>query len=442
MSLRGIQAQCYPILPSLLYVSSNSRTVFVGVSRSIAIDPLVWFFVTYIRLCRLLMYVIKHKKIRMETSNMKTSISTLLIIILSLSSLSFSQPKLDSDKSKLIRRSLTEIVNDGDAPGMIAAIISSEGVIAIGSAGVRKAGSDILITTDDIVHLGSCSKAMTAAMLATLVAEGKLSWESKLIDVNFELKESIHSDYHQITLWQLITHRAGIPKNPASWSVHAQKDIKARRLAILEDNLQGPAKYKYGEFHYSNIGYMIAACMAEKVTGTSWESLMKKRLFDPLGMSSAGFGPPNTHNQIDQPWGHSWEFSLFGNNWQPDQSDNPEALGPAGRVHCNIGDWAKFLSLFLLDENPVLDSKYLDKLTTPVGYYAGGWGVAEQAEQPWAKGKALSHGGSNGIWYTFVIVAPKIHRIYIVATNSREFGSTARVCNDMISKLVKMDLNR
>jgi len=210
-------------------------------------------------------------------------------------------------------------------------------------------------------------------MIATLVADGKLSWESKLIDVIPELKESIHSDYHQITLWQLLTHRAGIPKNATDWGAFSLKEIKERRLSILKDNLRKPATYKYGEFHYSNFGYIIAACMAEQITGLSWEVLMKKRLFDPLGMSSAGFGAPNTHNQTDQPWGHS--NSWFGNNWQPDQSDNTEALGPAGRVHCNIQDWAKFLSVFSGNENPVLDKKYLNKLITPVGYYAGGWAL-------------------------------------------------------------------
>lgn len=339
--------------------------------------------------------------------------------------------------SDVIHNDLADIILEGKAPGMIAAIISSEGVIAIGSAGVRKAGSDILFTTDDNVHLGSCTKAMTATILATLVAEGKLSWESKLIDVIPELKESIHSDYHQITLWQLLTHRTDLPKNPIDWDAHKQKEIKARRLAILEDNLQGSATYKYGEFHYSNFGYMIAACMAEKVTGLSWESLMQKRLFDPLGMSSASFGAPNTHNQIDQPWGH--EKTWYWYKWKSDQSDNPKALGPAGRVNCNIEDWAKFLSLFLNDENPVLDSKYLNKLITPIGFYAGGWCVIEQ---PWTKGVVLTHNGSNGVWYAEVVVAPKLDRAFIVATNSCDFGSTEGACNEMISKLVRMDLDR
>jgi CubicO group peptidase (beta-lactamase class C family) len=64
---------------------------------------------------------------------------------------------------------------------MIAAIISGEGVIVIASAGERKAGSGIAFSTNDVVHLGSCTKAMTATMLATLVAEGKFSWDMKLI---------------------------------------------------------------------------------------------------------------------------------------------------------------------------------------------------------------------------------------------------------------------
>jgi CubicO group peptidase (beta-lactamase class C family) len=323
---------------------------------------------------------------------------------------------------------------------MIAAIISSEGIIAIGSAGERKAGSGVEFTTNDMIHLGSCTKAMTSTMIATLVAEEKLNWETRLLDVIPELKEIIHSDYYNITLWQLLSHRAGLPKNPIDWGAYKQKEIKEWRLALLKDNLQKPATYKFDEFHYSNFGYMVAACMAEKITGLSWETLMRERLFDPLDMSLAGFGAPNTLNQIDQPWGHS--NSWLKNKWQPDQSDNPESLGPAGMVHCNIDDWAKFLSLFLSNKNPVLDCKYLNKLITPIGYYAGGWGVADVKDQPWAKGKVLSHNGSNGIWFTSVVVAPKLDRAFVVATNSCDFSNTNEILNETISMLISMELNK
>jgi CubicO group peptidase (beta-lactamase class C family) len=125
--------------------------------------------------------------------------------------------------------------------------------------------------------------AMTAAMLATLVAEGKLDWEMKLVEAIPELRKSIHPGFQNITLWQLLTHRAGLPQNPSDWYAHSTMEVKERRLAILKDNLRSPPAIKPGEFNYSNFGYMIAACMAEQLTGLSWETLMKQRLFDPLG---------------------------------------------------------------------------------------------------------------------------------------------------------------
>ena len=348
----------------------------------------------------------------------------------------FSQTKPDTNKSDSIHQLLTKVVDDGKAPGMIAAIISSEGVMAISSAGERKAGSGIAFTTNDVVHLGSCGKAMTATMLATLVAEGKLNWDTKLIEAIPELKNRIHTDYHKITLWQLLTHRAGIPKNPTDEGAFSSKEIKKRRLAILEDNFKLPATHEIDQFHYSNFGYMIAACMAEQITGLSWEVLMKQRLFDPLGMSTAGFGNPNISKSIDQPWGHNkyvWK-------WWASEAYYDEVIGPAGRVYCSIADWAKFLSLQLTEENSILDKKHLNKLIEPVGghFYAGGWGVAERA---WAKGIALNHAGSNEIWYASVLVTPKLDRAFVVATNSCDFGSTPSVCLEIANKMIRMELD-
>jgi len=348
----------------------------------------------------------------------------------------YSQINPESKKSDSIQHILTKVVNDGEAPGIIAAITSGEGLIAIGSAGERKAGSGIAFTTNDVVHLGSCGKAMTATMLATLVAEGKLNWDTKLIEAIPELKNKIHTDYHKITLWQLLTHRAGIPKNPMDEGAYLSKEIKARRLAILEDNFKSPATYEMDQFHYSNFGYVIAACMAEQITGLSWEVLMKKRLFDPLGMSSAGFGNPNKNKSTDQPWGH--HKSLW--RWRSSEAYYNEAIGPAGRVYCSIADWAKFISLQLTEENSILDKEYLNKLIEPVGdhFYAAGWGVAEYA---WAEGITLNHAGSNEIWYAVVLITPKLDRAFLVATNSCDFSSTPGMCTEIMNKMIMMEVN-
>jgi CubicO group peptidase (beta-lactamase class C family) len=349
----------------------------------------------------------------------------------------YAQNKLESNKSEQINQALTKTVTDGKAPGMIAAIISSEGVIAISSAGVRKAGSNIAFTTNDVVHLGSCGKAMTATMIATLVAEGKLSWDTKLIEAIPELKNKIHPDYHKVTLWRLLTHRAGIPSDPRDWYAYPTKEISERRLSILKDNIIFAPAFTDGEFHYSNFGYTVAACMAEQITGLSWEQLMEQRLFDPLGMSSAGFGDPIKTKTIDQPWGH--KKSWLGNKWNPSRDYYGEVISPAGRVYCSIGDWAKFISLQLPGKNKILDRTLLNKLIEPVGdhFYAGGWGVAEHT---WAKGITLNHAGSNEIWYATVLVTPKLDRAFVVATNSCDFGSTPNICIKIANKMIRMEL--
>lgn len=345
----------------------------------------------------------------------------------------------EEKKSSMIDKELQKVILEGKAPGMIAAIISSDGIIEIASAGVRKAGTSVAMTDKDLVHLGSCTKAMTSTMIATLVAEGKMSWDMKLTEAIPELKNDIHPDLQNTTLWQLLTHRAGIPNDPKDWYAYADKDIKDRRYSILKDNIRLAPAYTDGEFHYSNYGYLVAACMAEYITGLSWEVLMRERIFEPLGMTTAGFGDPVKDKSTDQPWGH--KRSWIGNKWSPSRKYYGEVISPAGRVHCSVEDWAKFISLQLPGENCILDRKILKKLIEPNGVYAGGWVVFQETEQPWAKGIVLVHGGSNEIWYASVMVAPNLNRAYVVVTNSCEFGFTDREVVELTNKIAKMDQN-
>ena len=344
----------------------------------------------------------------------------------------YAEPSKEEAKSKKIEEALLEAVAQAKVPGMVAAITSSEGVLTIGTAGVRKIESEVKLTGQDHIHLGSCTKAMTSVLLATLVAERKLTWETSLIDVLPELKGKIHPDYHAITIWQLLTHRAGVEANAANWWVYGKMELKKRRLAILQANLKEASARKQGEYHYSNLGYLIAGCMAEKLTGSTWEALMRKRIFDPLGMDSAGFGPPGASGKTNQPWGHV----RSGEGWRPRQFDNAEALGPAGRVHASFADWAKFLAMQLSGGKSLgLDRKILDKLITPTGTYAGGWRVTKR---PWGKGTVLTHSGSNTMWYALVWVAPQLDRAFLVATNSRDNDSHA-ICDQMIGKLIQIN---
>jgi len=370
------------------------------------------------------------KDLRMIIPKKVTFFFSLLLLIQT----TYSQSSQQVEKSKKIQNSLNEIIAQEQIPGIIAAITSSNGIVAAGSAGIRKVGSSEKLTENDIVHIGSCTKAMTSLMLATLVADNTITWETKLIEALPDLKDSIPPDYHHVTLWQLLTHRAGVPANAKDWRAHGNMKLQERRIEIMKENLKDAPAIEQGEYHYSNLGYMVAACMAERLTGLTWESLMQERLFDLLDMTSAGFGPPGTPWKTDQPWGHV----RSGDEWQPRQLDNAEALGPAGRVHCTVKDWASFIAQQLPDGKGKalsLDRELLDILVTPVGEYAGGWIVVKR---PWGKGLVLTHSGSNTTWYATVWVAPKLDGSFIVVTNSCDSNSHA-ICDKMIGKLIEID---
>lgn len=313
---------------------------------------------------------------------------------------------------------LTGPVEEGKSPGLIAAIVDTDGVRAIAAAGVRREGSLEAFTVNDLLHVGSNTKAMTSTMLATLVADASFprGWQTRIADVFPELVGEIHAGYDEVTLWQLVTMAGGIARNATSWWISGGPDIVATRYQLLKENLMHPPSGTTGEYLYSNLSYMIAGAMAERAAGKSWETLMEERLFAPLEMTGAGFGSPGAPNRVEQPWGHTRDAR---GAWVPNQRDNAPALGPAGTVHLSVTDWAKFIALWFHDTEPkILDRGRLNELATPgANQYAAGWNIGSSG---WAGGIVLSHGGSNTYWRTILRIAPSRNIAYLAAANSSD----------------------
>src|ERR1700677_771378 len=176
---------------------------------------------------------------------------------------------------------------------------------------------------------------MTATLAAMLIEDGKLNWDTTIIDVFPEFKGLIDPQYENVTVEQLLTHRGGVPRNaPAAAWARAWKQQGTpvqQRYQFIEAVLSEPPEAPPGtKYIYSNQGYAIVGAMLEKITGTPWETLITERLFKPFHMDSAGFGPPGTIGGIDEPWGHITKSGTI----QPIQSDNPPAIAPAAAAHC------------------------------------------------------------------------------------------------------------
>jgi CubicO group peptidase (beta-lactamase class C family) len=335
---------------------------------------------------------------------------------------------------------LAPIIQKHDVPGMAAAVVSKGDIVALGVAGVHTRGKPEKIAITDRFHLGSDTKAFTAMLCGILVDEGKLKWSQTLGETFPELKKTMDPQWQAVTLEQLLHHRGGAPGDLAKdelWAKlwqHKGTPTSARRALLLGVTSKPPEAPPGTKFIYSNAGYAIAGHMAEKVTGKSWEDLVREKIFRPLGMSTAGFGPPGTKAKNDQPRGHKAD----GTPVEPGpEADNPVAIGPAGIIHCCIADWAKFAIANLPSAKiKLVKPETLEKLHTPVPPgageqpYAMGWIVADN--QPWAGGPALTHAGSNTMWMAVAWLAPGKDFAVLVACNQ----ANAEACNDAALALI------
>lgn len=330
-----------------------------------------------------------------------------------------------------------------DFPALAVIVVKAGQVCDRAAVGVRKSGDETPVGTNDFFHIGSCTKSMTATLAAMLIEEGRLHWNTTISEVFPELRDKMDPQYRAVTLEQLLTHRGGVPTEPppAAWSrAWAAKGTPTQqRYEFISSVLtNAPAAASGSKFIYSNQGYAIAGAMLEKTMGVPWETLMTTRLFKPLGMSSAGFGPPGTPGKVDQPWGHARK--LF--RAVPMQQDNPPAIGPAGRVHCSLDDLAKYAVCHLEGERTggLLKPETFRKLHTPVdgGDYACGWVCVER---DWAGGKALMHNGSNTMWYVVMWLAPAKDFAVIAATNTG-VGDTFKGCDEVAAKMIQKWLGK
>ena len=338
---------------------------------------------------------------------------------------------------------IAPILERHELPGMVAAVVEGERTVGLAAAGVRRRGSPEKVTVDDRFHVGSCTKSMTATLCAMLVEEGKLSWETTLGGTFPELAESMRPEYREVTLEQLLTHRGGMPSNVDRGLLfwHLRRLVTTPtddRRSLLEGVVtKAPASEPGTKHLYSNTGYAIAGHMAEQVTGKSWEDLMRERVFERLGMSTAGFGAPGRADVVDEPRGHS----VSGQPVEPGPlADNPPVIGPAGTVHCSIRDWAKYIALHLRGAQG--DAKRLKpatftRLHTPVGdqppRYAMGWGVARR---DWGEGDVLTHAGSNTMWFAVAWLAPR--RDFAVLVASNQGGDEAeKACDEAAWALIR-----
>jgi CubicO group peptidase (beta-lactamase class C family) len=231
-------------------------------------------------------------------------------------------------------------VANGGVPGLAIAIVYQDEVVYLGGFGVREVGKPDPVDTDTVFQLASFSKPISSTIVAALVTDRVVSWDSRIADLDPSFK--LHDAYptEQVTVTDLFNHRSGLSGNAGN----DLEDLGFDRATILSrlHYLKPTSSFRAG-YAYSNFGLTEGAVAAAKPTGKSWEEVSEEKLYKPLGMSStssryADFLTHENRAELHVPVDGKWTALV---------KRDPDPQAPAGGMSSNARDVAQWMRLEL-----------------------------------------------------------------------------------------------
>ena len=319
-------------------------------------------------------------------------------------------------------------------PALAAAVVVRGEVVALGAVGTRRSDAQIPVTERDRFHLGSCTKAMTALLAAIAVERGLLRWDSTLGELFPEHRAAMNAAMAGVTVRQLLSHSSGFDDaslEPALRQAAALEgaNLNEQRALMAGLFLQQPLSSAPGSrFQYSNINYILAGTILERLQKRSWEELIQEQLFTPLALAGAGLGPQSSVGLTDAPLGHRREHGRLKPMLAGPNADNPLVMGPTGSAHMGVlgfAHWAGWNAAQGRRGPALVSPTSLQLLHSPVidqvpdqpsaGSYSLGWGIEQPAWAPWP---LLSHAGSNTMNLARIWVDPRRDWALVLLTNA------------------------
>ena len=262
---------------------------------------------------------------------------------------------VDAQHQKDIRE-LDDFIQKGMAdwqvPGLSVAVVKDGKKLFTKGYGITDVESNSPVTTSTRFMIGSTTKAMTAFALATLVDEGKLNWNDKVVQHYPEFQLNDVYATRDVTIVDLLTHRAGLGNADFLWSFNdIESEEIIRRLRLVE-----PAYPLRGGYTYQNIMYLAAGMVIEKVSNKPWEDYIREKIFTPLEMRNSRA----LYAQLESEDDYVKPHYLIENKVEVIPFLAADKIGPAGSIWSTADEMANWM-LMLLDSGKFKGKKILEK---------------------------------------------------------------------------------
>src|SRR5437773_9659709 len=319
-------------------------------------------------------------------------------------------------------------IQENALPGLAIAVVFKDRVVYAKGFGVRDTSAKLPVDADTVFQLASLSKPIGSTVVAELVGEGKITWDSKLsvLDPTFAMLDPWVT--REITIRDMYAHRSGLPEHAGD----LLEDLGFTRAEILHRlRYQHPRSSFRSHYAYTNFGMTEGGIAAAKAYELEWEEAAKQKLYNSLGMTSTSSRYADFIARRNKALGHV----LVDGKWLQKFKRDPDAQSTTGWVSSSVNDLTKWLQLQLangkfegkqiVDEKALAETHHPQMLTgfnpftqLPT-FYGLGWNVGYDQE-----GRLrLNHSGAFDLGAaTYVNLVPGEQLGIVVLTNAHPLG--------------------
>lgn len=336
------------------------------------------------------------------------------------------KPKLSQAARVLkIEAYIDSVMRKGRIAGCAIGIVHNGEIVLNKGFGYRDLDQKIKCDQNTLFAIGSCTKAFTTAVLATLHDDGLFDWETPIKHYvpYFHMKDKFADE--QINGIDICTHRSGLPRHDMVWYGASKLDRKemVERIQYMEPN-----KPFRTTWQYNNFMFVTAGVVAQEITKETWENLVQKRIFDALEMKDSKVYFDAFKGTSNKAVGYQEKER----NLTPINYRDIEGMGPAGCITSSSTDMLKWMQLLLnkgkIGEKQVISASQVEFLLSPKMVmeagpefknpaYALGWMVSQY------KGKTMvEHGGNIDGFSADVTLFPEENLGIVVLTNKDGSG--------------------
>jgi beta-lactamase class C len=321
---------------------------------------------------------------------------------------------------------LNLLVERHAAAGLATAVVLDDKVVFERTVGYADTATRQPVTPFTVFRLASLSKAFATALTGLLVDDGKLRWDTRLVNVlpYFKLKDMKAAD--KATVGDIMGQRLGLPRN--TYDRMLEDDIPYEELVRKLDEVRMACGVGqcYG---YQNVAFGMIGDVIFARTGDFFYHQVDKRLFYPLGMTTASYG--RAALESSKSWARPHHAS--GHGWVPfEPNETYYRVAPAAGVNASLRDMEKWLIAQMGGRPDVLSPSLLKVLHTPgiptpselyaspwrrkrltSAYYALGWRVYRYAGET-----LIYHAGAVAGYRTMIGFFPKYNVGMVTLWNS------------------------